>query len=108
MTCVCRGVPEGWGEPVFDRLEAMLAHAMLSIPATKVSHQPPFRQIFLNGIHRFSSLVDCRDLKLGRGSKEPQCWDQSTTTCLWPKAASLGLSPTTRVAFRYSFHPYHK
>lgn len=25
----------GLGEPVFDKLEAMLAHAMLSIPATK-------------------------------------------------------------------------
>lgn len=35
VTCVCRGVPAGWGEPVFDKLEAMLAHAMLSIPATK-------------------------------------------------------------------------
>ncbi len=33
--CVCRGIPAGWGEPVFDKLEAMLAHAMLSIPATK-------------------------------------------------------------------------
>ncbi|MBT3193633.1 MAG: chorismate synthase [Verrucomicrobia bacterium] len=35
VSCVCRGVPPGWGEPVFDKLEAMLAHAMLSIPATK-------------------------------------------------------------------------
>lgn len=35
LTCVCRGVPPGWGEPVFDKLEAKLAHAMLSIPATK-------------------------------------------------------------------------
>jgi chorismate synthase len=35
VTCVCRGVPAGWGEPVFDKLEALLAHAMLSIPATK-------------------------------------------------------------------------
>lgn len=35
VTCVCRGVPSGWGEPCFDKLEAMLAHAMLSIPATK-------------------------------------------------------------------------
>uniref|UniRef100_A0A6B2L6V8 Chorismate synthase n=1 Tax=Arcella intermedia TaxID=1963864 RepID=A0A6B2L6V8_9EUKA len=35
ITCVCRNVPVGWGEPVFDKLEAMLAHAMLSIPATK-------------------------------------------------------------------------
>lgn len=35
VSCVCRGVPIGWGEPVFDKLEALLAHAMLSIPATK-------------------------------------------------------------------------
>jgi chorismate synthase len=35
VTCVCRGVPAGWGEPAFDKMEAMLAHAMLSIPATK-------------------------------------------------------------------------
>lgn len=35
VTCVCRNVPAGWGEPVFDKLEAKLAQAMLSIPATK-------------------------------------------------------------------------
>lgn len=35
VTCVIRGVPSGLGEPVFDKLEAKLAHAMLSIPATK-------------------------------------------------------------------------
>jgi len=35
ITCVCRGVPVGLGEPVFDKLEARLAQAMLSIPATK-------------------------------------------------------------------------
>lgn len=32
---VARGVPAGWGAPVFDRLEADLAKAMLSLPATK-------------------------------------------------------------------------
>ncbi|KAI0075938.1 chorismate synthase [Panus rudis PR-1116 ss-1] len=35
VTCVIRNVPSGLGEPVFDKLEAKLAHAMLSIPATK-------------------------------------------------------------------------
>jgi len=33
--CRIRGVPAGLGEPVFDRLEAELAKAMLSLPATK-------------------------------------------------------------------------
>ncbi|MBL7114874.1 MAG: chorismate synthase [Kiritimatiellae bacterium] len=35
VSCVCRNVPAGWGEPVFEKLEAYLAQAMLSIPATK-------------------------------------------------------------------------
>lgn len=35
VTCVIKNVPSGLGEPAFDKLEAMLAHAMLSIPATK-------------------------------------------------------------------------
>jgi chorismate synthase len=35
VTCVCRNVPRGLGAPVFDKLEADLAHAMLSLPATK-------------------------------------------------------------------------
>ncbi|RDW91631.1 chorismate synthase [Coleophoma crateriformis] len=35
VTCVIKNVPSGLGEPAFDKMEAMLAHAMLSIPATK-------------------------------------------------------------------------
>ena len=35
VTCVCRNVPIGLGDPVFDKLEAILAHGMLSIPAVK-------------------------------------------------------------------------
>ena len=32
---VARGMTPGWGEPVFDRLEADLAKAMMSLPASK-------------------------------------------------------------------------
>lgn len=35
ISCVCRNVPAGLGEPVFNKMEACLAQAMLSIPATK-------------------------------------------------------------------------
>ncbi len=35
ITCVCRNVPVGWGEPVFDKLTARIAYAMLSIPAAR-------------------------------------------------------------------------
>ncbi|MCG6869367.1 MAG: chorismate synthase [Gammaproteobacteria bacterium] len=35
VNVVASGVPPGWGEPVFDRLDADIAHAMLGINAVK-------------------------------------------------------------------------
>ena len=35
LTCIAENIPVGLGEPVFDKFEAKLAQAMLSIPATK-------------------------------------------------------------------------
>lgn len=35
IRCVARGLPAGWGEPVFDKLDARLAYAMLGLPAAK-------------------------------------------------------------------------
>lgn len=35
IRCVVRGVPAGWGEPVFDKLHADLGRACLSIPAVR-------------------------------------------------------------------------
>jgi len=35
ISCVCKNVPAGLGNPVFDKIDALLAQAMLSIPAAK-------------------------------------------------------------------------
>ncbi|MCP3858086.1 MAG: chorismate synthase, partial [Phycisphaeraceae bacterium] len=35
IRCVARGVPVGFGDPVFDKLDALLAYAMLGLPAAK-------------------------------------------------------------------------
>ncbi|BAO45121.1 chorismate synthase [Thiolapillus brandeum] len=35
VTVVAEGMPPGWGEPVFDRLDADVAHALMSINAAK-------------------------------------------------------------------------
>ncbi|WP_137719873.1 chorismate synthase [Methylobacillus flagellatus] len=35
ITVVAEGVPVGWGEPVFDRLDAEIAYAMMNINAVK-------------------------------------------------------------------------
>jgi chorismate synthase len=33
ISCLVRGLPAGLGEPVFDKLNALLAHAVMSLPA---------------------------------------------------------------------------
>ncbi|MBD3610580.1 MAG: chorismate synthase, partial [Gammaproteobacteria bacterium] len=35
VNVVATGVPPGWGEPIYDRLDADLAHALMSINAVK-------------------------------------------------------------------------
>jgi len=45
VTCVVRGAPVGLGSPVFDKLEAELAKAAMSLPASKV-HSPANSQPF--------------------------------------------------------------
>lgn len=35
VSCVARGLPPGLGDPVFDKLDGLLAGAMLSLPAAK-------------------------------------------------------------------------
>jgi chorismate synthase len=70
VTCVCRGLPPGWGEPVFDKLEALLAHAMLSIPATK-------------------------GFEIGSGFRGPPCAVRNTTTYMSRAPAARWAPPPT-------------
>jgi chorismate synthase len=57
VTGVARGVPAGWGEPVFDRLEADLAKAMLSLPASKAFEiGSGFSSILLTGTQHNDSF----------------------------------------------------
>lgn len=35
VTVMATGMPPGWGEPIFDRIDAEIAHAMMSINAVK-------------------------------------------------------------------------
>ncbi len=63
VCCVCRGVPAGWGEPVFDKLEAKLAQAMLSLPATKgFEIGSGFAGTALRGSHHNDPFVKNGDL----------------------------------------------
>ncbi len=59
---VVRGVPVGLGSPVFDRLEADLAKAMLSLPATKAFEiGSGFAGTFLRGSEHNDAFVTTAD-----------------------------------------------
>ena len=50
VRCIVRAVPAGWGDPVFDKLTASLAHALCGLPAVKgVSFGSGWRAIGLRG-----------------------------------------------------------
>ena len=46
VTCVVRNTPMGLGSPVFDKLEAALASAVMSLPATKAKFWSPFDSLW--------------------------------------------------------------
>lgn len=69
VTCVIRNCPPGLGEPSFDKLEACLAQAMLSIPATKgfefgsgfsgsMMRGSEHNDMFISGKHRLETSTN--------------------------------------------------
>ncbi|KAH9075756.1 chorismate synthase [Lactarius deliciosus] len=94
VTCVIRNVPAGLGEPVFDKFEAKLAHAMLSIPATKAfevgsgfrgtevpgsKHNDPF-VLREDGKPRHGGITNGEDIYFRLGFKSPATISQSQDT----------------------------
>ncbi|KAI0369916.1 chorismate synthase [Pilatotrama ljubarskyi] len=91
VTCVIRGVPAGLGEPVFDKLEAKLAHAMLSIPATKAFEiGSGFRGTQVPGSKHNDAFVRRADGSLG-------------TRTNWSGGVQGGISNGEDVYFRIGF-----
>ena len=62
--CVIRNCPPGLGDPVFDKLQASLAHAMMSIPAAKgFQYGEGFDSVNLPG-SAFNDLPTAREGKI--------------------------------------------
>ncbi|TBU30822.1 chorismate synthase [Dichomitus squalens] len=91
VTCVIRNVPSGIGEPVFDKLEAKLAHAMLSIPATKAFEiGSGFRGTQVPGSKHNDAFVQRPDGRMG-------------TRTNWSGGVQGGISNGEDVYFRIGF-----
>jgi chorismate synthase len=89
---IARGVPAGWGEPVFDKLEADLAKAMLSLPASKgFEVGSGFDGTFLTGLQH-------NDPFRSRGHKV-------FTTSNYSGGIQGGISNGQTIYFRVAFKP---
>lgn len=92
IECRVRGVPAGLGVPVFDRLEADLAKAMLSLPATK-------------GFEIGSGFAGARL----RGSEHNDAFEnrdgQVRTTSNRSGGVQGGISNGEEIVFRVAFKP---
>lgn len=93
VTCVIRNVPIGLGEPSFDKLEALLAHAMLSIPATKgFEIGSGFRGCEVPGSVHNDPFVAKPDGRLG-------------TKTNWSGGIQGGITNGENIYFRIAFKP---
>jgi chorismate synthase len=92
ITCVARGAPAGWGEPVFDKAEALLAHAMLSIPATK-------------GFEIGSGFAGTRGR--GSGHNDPFVWKGDGLGTVTNRSGGIqgGITNGEPIVFRVAFKP---
>lgn len=92
IECRVRGVPAGLGEPVFDRLEAELGKAMLSLPATKAFEiGSGFAGALLKGSEHNDPFVR-RD-------------DRVTTASNRSGGVQGGISNGEEIVFRVAFKP---
>jgi len=97
VTCVLRNVPHGLGEPCFDKLEALLAHAMLSIPSTKgFEIGSGFRGTEIPG----SKHNDMFEERVGSDGQS-----RLGTTTNWSGGVQGGISNGEDIYFRVGFKP---
>ena len=62
ISCVVKGVPIGWGEPIFDKLQSRLAQSMLSINATHgFDYGRGFEGVSLKGSQMNDSFTKSND-----------------------------------------------
>ncbi|WRT65472.1 chorismate synthase [Kwoniella shivajii] len=98
VTCVIRNAPAGLGEPAFDKLEAVLAHAMLSIPSTKSFEiGSGIRGTTFPGSQHNDPFTEGVDPRTGEKTLR--------TTTNWSGGIQGGISNGEDIYFRVGFKP---
>ncbi|MFY8019803.1 MAG: chorismate synthase [Bacteroidia bacterium] len=92
ISCICSGVPVGLGEPVFDKLQAELAKAMMSINAVK-------------GFEIGSGFEGCRENGSTQNDEFVSNSGQISTQSNHSGGIQGGLSNGQNIEFRVAFKP---
>jgi chorismate synthase len=108
VTCVIRNVPSGLGEPVFDKMEAMFAHAMLSIPATKgFEIGSGFGGCEIPGSIHNDAFVAATEVPAHRTDASNNCIPRSRLTTKTNNSGGIqgGITNGAPIYFRVAFKP---
>lgn len=97
ISCKIKGCPPGWGEPVFDRLQADLAKAMLSINACKGFE---YGSGFAGSKMRGSAHNDLYYTESGQGCDSPVLKTRTNFSGGIQGGISNGMDIDFRVAFK--------
>ncbi|MBL8088520.1 MAG: chorismate synthase [Chthonomonas sp.] len=90
---IARGVPTGWGEPVFDKLEADLAKALMSLPACKAFEVGAgFDGTYMTGLSHHDAYVADAERRV-------------TTRTNYSGGIQGGISVGMPITFRAGFKP---
>ncbi|MGM9992969.1 MAG: chorismate synthase [Candidatus Bruticola sp.] len=75
LVFVVRGLPPGIGDPVFDRLDARLASALISLPAAKgVEIGEGFKMSSMSGIEANDTLTECHGRVVSKTYRQGGIW----------------------------------
>jgi len=106
VTCVIRNCPSGLGEPCFDKLEALLAHAMLSIPATKAFEiGSGFGGCQISGSTHNDAFVKVTETETGKGALNGEAKPRLTTKTNNSGGIQGGISNGAHIYFTVGFKP---
>ena len=113
VECRITGVPAGWGEPMFDKFSAALAHAMFSLPAVKGFEMGDgFALAKMKGSEANDTFINKMDAGLRDARRETSPESRSlesrvniTTLTNHSGGIQGGISNGNDIVFRVAFKP---
>ncbi len=106
VECRITGVPAGWGEPMFDKFSAALAHAMFSLPAVKGFEMGDgFALAKMKGSEANDTFINMDE---GHRTGDKECGTENiriTTATNHSGGIQGGISNGNDIVFRVAFKP---